>query len=133
MHSARFRHKVKDWVERKPGMDIFVKHVLHKGLPGWVEKKQQNGESAVEKKSASTELERATVADVLVVGEKRRAEVSESEPAAKRSVPDEMEAVVAAVERREDLEDWAAPGEGGGSDGSAAAEEPVKEAINATG
>jgi len=30
-----FAHKVKEWDERKPGMDILVKHVMQKALPEW--------------------------------------------------------------------------------------------------
>lgn len=98
-----FAHKVKDWDQRKPGMEIFVKHVTARALPAWVR--------AMAKVAGAPQQDGAAAP-----GRKRGLEddggAAEAEPAAKR--PATEAAVGAEVERLEDLADWAAEGEGGG-------------------
>lgn len=118
-----FAHKVKDWADRKPGMDVFVKHVLQRQIPQWATVRKVTDEK--------TSVVNGQVI-VEVTGQKRSADQmaanggeSNEEPAAKRVLVvagnleggelDEVgAAAVAAVERHEDLVDWAAGGEGGG-------------------
>lgn len=110
-----FAHKVKDWPDRKQGMDIFVKHVLAKQLPEWA--KQW---SFVKKKGSEEEVEA-----VAIVNDDYRPSSSKGEGSVgKRTLDDEemdgdgkRRKVEAAVERREDLVDWTAEGEGGGGNG----------------
>jgi hypothetical protein len=116
-----FAHKVKDWTERKPGMDIFVKHVLQKALPAWV------------KPGALTPAKEVPIA---ADSKKRGAEHAEDgdagfdAPAAKRH---EVEGGVngTEVERQEDLVDWTGTGEAGEGDApySASKAELVAEGV----
>jgi poly(A) polymerase len=93
-----FAHKVKDWPERRPGMDLLVKHVPAKALPAWA---------------------RAAAAA------KRAAAGGGGEPGAKRARAEAAEAAAPGVARNEDLADWAAPGEGGGVEREEPGEDPV--------
>lgn len=121
-----FAAKVKEWPERKPGMEIFVKHLLHRSLPEWVHQIRPKG--AIPAAAATAEEETARVENGVEAasgsGGKRKADAGGTEePATKqRRASLATQEAVAAVERREDLVDWSAPGEGGegGLDGAGA-------------
>ncbi|KFM27292.1 Poly(A) polymerase [Auxenochlorella protothecoides] len=42
-----FAHRVKDWAERRPGMELAVRHVLQKQLPDWVRAAGPGGASGL--------------------------------------------------------------------------------------
>ena len=108
-----FAHKVKDWPERKAGMDIFVKHLLQRKLPEWVLKIKARTATTVAEPGAPP----SAAEDGVDAGQRKRPaedHVDVDLPAKRAAV---AEAAVAAVERRADLEDWTAEGEGGGGDG----------------
>lgn len=108
-----FAHKVKDWAERKQGMDIFVKHLLQRSLPEWV-KKAKPDKAAPQPTAAGGENGTIAAAGGEAGQRKRPAEDGhDADLPAKRAAV--VEAAVAAVERRADLEDWTADGEGGNS------------------
>jgi poly(A) polymerase Pap1 len=94
-----FAHKVKDWPDRKPGMELFVRHLLQRSLPEWVKNKNK----AIVKTSDS-------VVDGGEEEKKKRpaSEVGEEERPAKKIFSGSTAAndvdveAVAAVERRED-------------------------------
>jgi len=108
-----FAHKVKDWPERRAGMDIFVKHVLKKQLPEWVRAGKITKESStvdgVERVKRALDNENGgnSSSPVLHPPTKRVA-------TGDKGVYEDKNSVMAAVERRDDLVDWTAPGEAGG-------------------
>lgn len=108
-----FAHKVKEWSDRKPGMEIYVKYILHKGLPTWVKTAvipQKSNPEALQEDNSCTHVQNRSV-----IGEKRSVEVSDSQanaPSGKRSATGSNSAL-AAVERLEDVTQWTAPGEAG--------------------
>lgn len=114
-----FAHKVKDWPERKAGMDIFVKHVLKKQLPEWVRTGKTDKES-LKTVNEAERLKRPLETEKENGGGEGGSVASPSEPQAKRIATadgdghENENAAMAAVERRDDLVDWAAPGEAGG-------------------
>jgi poly(A) polymerase Pap1 len=115
-----FAHKVKDWADRKPGMELFVRHLLKRSLPEWVKTRNNNGPpvaaaAVVEPTNGGKEEEErkkrsaAEVIDKMEEEEDRPAKKINTNAAAAVDVE-----AVAAVERREDLVDWTAGGEAGG-------------------
>jgi poly(A) polymerase len=117
-----FSHKVKDWDQRRAGMDIVVRHVTAKALPPWVR-------ASLAKKPAAGAAA-AAVEAAAAAGKKRAADggaaAGEGPPASKRHAA----GVGIEVERQEDLADWAAEGEGGGlspdPDGKLAAQQQAQ-------
>ena len=111
-----FAHKVKDWPERKAGMDIFVKHILQKNLPQWVKDNFINntGSSKKEEEEDGGALKKKKKRDdaTAVEGE------GEGEMTKKQRVGED---VVKAVEKRDELVDWTAEGEAGGGGGGVVA------------
>ncbi|KAL4526209.1 hypothetical protein Ndes2437B_g07464 [Nannochloris sp. 'desiccata'] len=100
-----FAHKVKDWPDRKPGMDLFVRHLLQRSLPEWVRNKNTTaakGSGVVD--GGEEEKKKRSAGGVAENGQER--------PSKRASIVADAEAV-AAVERREDLVDWTAGGEAG--------------------
>lgn len=109
-----FAHKVKDWPDRKPGMDLFVRHLLQRSLPEWVRNKNKvpKADSSVAGVNGGNGAEEE--------GKKRPAEngsgggdEEDDRPAKRMSIAATDLEAVAAVERREDLVDWTAGGEAG--------------------
>lgn len=113
-----FAHKVKDWPDRKPGMDLFVRHLLQRSLPEWA----RNMHKIASKGSDEEEKKKKRSAGEVV--ENGREEDGEKRPSKRVSIVADVEAV-AAVERREDLVDWAAGGEAGPTNTGAPAAEAM--------
>lgn len=111
-----FAHKVKDWPDRKPGMDLFVRHLLQRSLPEWARNKTK-----IASKCSEEEKKKRSAGEVVKNGQY---EEEEKRPLKRVSIVPDVEAV-AAVERREDLVDWTAGGEAGPTDTGAAAAEAV--------
>jgi len=91
-----FAHKVKDWAERKEGMDISVKHILHKHLPPWLDIPSSNVTEKVkgQKKKRKKHIENGEGQTGLVKKTKGES--------------------LTFVEKEEELVDWTAPGQAGG-------------------
>lgn len=113
-----FAHKVKEWPDRKPGMEIYVKYVLQKDLAKWVKNFTEQTASGDSKSKQSSESSQKSAA-----GSKKRSaagtKAASTEPTKKRSAVETNPSTiaVAAVERLEDVTQWTAPGEAGKSTG----------------
>ena len=111
-----FAHKVKDWPERKPGMDIFVKHLLQRSLPTWVLKKKKTEADIEVGVEVEVEEQQQQQKTKKRPAEEDAAGEAEQPPTKKRleaAVVAAGEEAATAVGRREDLVDWAAVGEAG--------------------
>ena len=91
-----FAHKVKDWAERKEGMDISVKHILHKHLPPWLN------------------IPSSSVTDKAKGQKKKRKKHIENGEDHTDSLKKSKGERLTAVEKEEELVDWTAPGQAGG-------------------
>ena len=58
-----FAFRVKEWADRKDGMDIAVRHVLQRQLPDWVRGGKADAEEGAEKETAGNGTEKAPASE----------------------------------------------------------------------